>query len=132
MLPINRSKSARRISVALASLLVAALALTGCGKDKNSAAGANAGSTEVVATYKDGGKVTRGEYDSFVGSVKFFNPMYAQFETDPTFQDHMMKQLIAFRVLGQQADEPSKKEAETKSKEQIDQIKSYFEQQGGD
>lgn len=132
MLPINRSKSARRMSVALASLLVAALALTGCGKDKNSAAGANGGSTEVVATYKDGGKVTRSEYDSFVGAVKFFNPMYAQFETDPTFQDHMMKQLIAFRVLGSKADEPSKKEAETKSKEQIDQIKSYFEQQGGD
>lgn len=131
MLPINRSKTARRLSVALAALVVAAMALTGCGKDKNTASG-GAGNTEVVATYKEGGKVTRGEYDSFVNSIKFFNPMYAQFDTDPTFQDYMMKQLIAFKVLGAKADEQSKKDAEKKTQEQIDQIKQYFEQQGGD
>jgi foldase protein PrsA len=130
MLPINRSKTARRLSVALAALVVAAMALTGCGKDKNAASGA--GNTEVVATYKEGGKVTRSEYDSFVGSVKFFNPMYAQFDTDPTFQDYMMKQLIGFKVLGAKADEQSKKDADKKTNEQLDQIKQYFEQQGGD
>ncbi|RKN65748.1 peptidylprolyl isomerase [Paenibacillus ginsengarvi] len=127
MLPTNRSKTKRRLSVILAAVVVAAVALTGCGKDKNS--GAAAGSTEVVATYKDG-KVTKGEYNSFVGSVKFFNPMYAQFETDPTFQDYMMKQLIAFKVLGDKADAASKKDAEAKTKDQIDQIKNYFAQQG--
>lgn len=133
MLRINRSKTARRLAVVLAGVVVAALALTGCGKNKNSAAeGGNtaAGNTEVVATYKDG-NVTLGEYDSFVGSVKFFNPMYAQFETDPTFQDYMMKQLIAFEVLGAKADEQSKKDAEQHTKEQIDQIKLFFTQQGG-
>ncbi|GAA3411755.1 peptidylprolyl isomerase [Paenibacillus hodogayensis] len=134
MLPIKRSKTARRLSIVLAAFIVAAVALTGCGKDKenkNSAGGTTAGSTEVVATYKDG-KVTRGEYDSFVGSVKFFNPMYAQFETDPMFQDYMMKQLIAFKVLGAKADEQSKKDAETKTKQQLDEINQYFVQQSGD
>ncbi|MEF3306550.1 peptidylprolyl isomerase [Paenibacillus sp. GYB003] len=130
MLPINRSKTRRRLSVLLAAVVVTALALTGCGKDNKNGSAA-AGGTEVVATYKDG-NVTKGEYDSFVGSVKFFNPMYAQFETDPTFQDYMMKQLIAFKVLGAKADDQSKKDAETKTKEQMDQIKQYFEQQGGD
>lgn len=127
MLPINRGKTARRLSVMVAAAVLAATVLTGCGQNKNAA---NA-SAEVVATYKEGGQVTRGEYDSFVGSVKFFNPMYAQFDTDPMFQDYMMKQLIAFKVLGAKADEQSKKEAEQKTQEQLDMIKSYFEQ-GGD
>lgn len=131
MLPINRGKTARRLSVILAGVVVAALALTGCGKDNKSGASGSADSKAVVATYKDG-NVTKGEYDSFVGAVKFFNPMYAQFETDPTFQDFMMKQLIAFKVLGAKADEQSKKDAETKTKDQMDQIKNYFEQQSGD
>ncbi|PYI50223.1 peptidylprolyl isomerase [Paenibacillus flagellatus] len=133
MLPINRSKTARRASAAIAAFVVASVIVTGCGKDKNNAGAAtDTSNPDVVATYKEGGQVTRGEYDKFVGAIKFFNPMYAQFETDPSFQEHMVKQLIAFKVLGAKADEPSKKDAETKATEQVDQIKQYFEQQGGD
>lgn len=127
MWPINRSsKPARRASVALAAVVAASLALTGCGNKQNAA------KSEIVATYKDGGTVTLGEYDSFVGSIKFFNPMYAQFETDPSFQEHMVKQLVAFKVINSKVDEQSRKDAESKANDQINQIKQYFEQQNGD
>lgn len=130
MLPINRKKTVRRLSVAIATVLLATAALTGCGKDKEGAGSAAAG--EVVATYKENGQVTRAEYDSFVNSVKFFNPMYAQFDTDPTFQDYMVKQLIGFKVLGAKADDQAKKDAEARTQEQMDQITQYFEQGGKD
>jgi len=125
MWPINRSsKLARRAAVALAAVVAASLALTGCGNKKNAA------KSEIVATYKDGGTVTLGEYDSFVGSIKFFNPLYAQFETDPSFQEHMVKQLVAFKVINSKVDEQSRKDAESKANDQINQIKQYFEQNG--
>lgn len=125
MLPTNRSKTVRRLAVVLAALVIAMTVLAGCGKDKSGAAR----STEVIATYKDG-KVTRGDYDSFVGSVKFFNPMYDQFDTDPMFQDYMIKQLIAFNVLSTRADEQSKKDGETRTKEQMEEINNYYEKEG--
>lgn len=124
MLQIN-STYARRLILGLIAVVLTMTVLSGCGKKGKE------GSTDsktVVATYKDGGKVTRGEFNKYVGATKFFYPMYAQYEADPAFQEHMMNQLIAFRLLASKADDAAKKDADTKTTEQMDQIKKYFEQ----
>jgi len=126
MWPINRGKRPRLFRSAFAVFAAVAFAVSGCGDDKDGGEAANA----IVATYKEGGKVTRAEYDKFVGTLTFFQPLYAQFETDPAFQEQMIKQMVAFRLLGEQADEQSKKEADEKTKEQIDQLTAYFAQFG--
>ncbi|MDF2668207.1 MAG: peptidylprolyl isomerase [Paenibacillus sp.] len=124
MLQINKSYT-RTLIMGLIAVVLTMAVLSGCGKkDKEP-------TSEVVATYKDGGKVTRAEFDSYLGATKFFYPMYAQYEADPAFQEHMAKQLISFRLLSNKADSDSKKEAETKTKEQMDQISQYFEANGG-
>lgn len=125
MLRTNNGYS-RRFMICLIAVVLAMTVLSGCGKKKSAA-----GDTEVVATYKDG-KVTKTEFESYVGSTKFFYPMYQQFEGDPAFQEHILKQLVAFRLLSAKADDQVKKDAETKTKEQMDEIKKYFDGQGKD
>ncbi|MFK7696861.1 peptidylprolyl isomerase [Paenibacillus sp. HJGM_3] len=126
MLQTN-SKLTRRLMLGLIAVVLTMTVLSGCGKKDGSK---ETGS--VVATYKDGGKVTRGEFDKYVGATKFFYPMYAQYEADPAFQEHMMNQLIAFRLLSNKADDATKKDADTKTTEQMKQITDYFNQQGKD
>ncbi|WP_127588066.1 peptidylprolyl isomerase [Paenibacillus koleovorans] len=122
MLLINK-RYARRLALGLIALVLAMTVLGGCAKK---------GSKTAVATYKDGGKVTQAEFDKYIGATKFFYPMYAQYEGDPAFEEHMVKQLVAFRLLGARADEAAKKDAGTKTKDQMTQIKDYFNQQGKD
>ena len=130
MLQTNRrhwTGKMRKAALAVAAVLLAAAATVGCAK-KDGASGEN--DAEIVATYKDGGQVTRGEYNAFVGSAKFFNPFYEQFEQDPEFVEFMVKQLIAYRLLSEKADEQVKKDAESESKAQFEQLSKMYEQSG--
>lgn len=119
----------RRLMLGLIAVVLTMTVLSGCGKKAKEG---TSDSGTVVATYKDGGKVTRGDFNKYVGATKFFYPMYAQYEADPSFQEHMMNQLISFRLLAGKADEATKKTADTKTTEQMTQIKQYFEQTGKD
>ncbi len=103
----------------LAAGLAAALLVSACGGKADK---------QVVATYKDG-KVTQSEFNTFVNTVSFFNPMYASFKDDPEFNDAMLKQLIGLRFLAAKADADVRKEAENKAKEQVGQIREMFNSQ---
>jgi foldase protein PrsA len=124
----------KRLSAKL-GLLSLALVLTtsvfaGCAKNEAEGGQAAAGSADVVATYKDG-QVSKAEFDSFKSIIKFVNPMYGMMADDPSSQQPILEQLVAFKILEQRADDAVKKEAETKTKQQLDEIGEYFKQQSG-
>ncbi|WP_166245716.1 peptidylprolyl isomerase [Paenibacillus turpanensis] len=107
--------------VALALLIAATAAFSAaCGGAKED--------KTVIATYKEG-TVTQTEFDTFVNTVTFFNPMYLSFKDDPQFRDAMVKQLIGLRLLSAKADEATRKEASEKAKEQIEQLKTMYNAQ---
>jgi foldase protein PrsA len=132
----NKSMKMKKGLVALlAAITLISVTMTGCNKTVPAADSAAAtpapNANEVLATYKDGGKVTRGEFDTFVNINTFFYKEYAQYKADPAFQQDMMKQLLAFRILSARADDKVKAEAETKTKDQINQIKTFLDMQEG-
>jgi foldase protein PrsA len=134
---------ARKGLVTLVAVMTITAVAAGCG-DKTDAGAtptppastpaatpAKGDANEVLVTYKDGGKVTRGEFDAFLNINTFFYKEYAQYKEDPAFQQDMMKQLVTFRVLSSRADDKAKAEAETKTKQQVDQINAYLAMQEG-
>lgn len=132
----HNKRRMRKGWVALASAVLVVALATGCTKKEEAAAPApapaqSATGGNVLVTYKDGGKVTQGEFDTFLNINKFFYPQYAQFASDPSFQQEMMNQYVTFKVLSSRADEKSKAEADKKAKEQMDQINLYFGSQEG-
>ncbi|HZG58728.1 peptidylprolyl isomerase [Paenibacillus sp.] len=74
--------------------------------------------TKTVAAFQ-GGTVTAGQLDEFLAVQKFFNPSYAQYETDPTYREFMAKQLIRNAVLGARATAEEKAAAANEAKAQI-------------
>ncbi|AEI46087.1 peptidylprolyl isomerase [Paenibacillus mucilaginosus] len=140
----NKKKPLRQGMMALMALVLVAGLSVGCGKKKDEEAApapapagteAPAASTgnpsDVLVTYKDGGKVTREEFDKFVGINLFFNKQYEQFKSDPAFQQDMMKQLVTFKVLASRADEKAKTDAAAQTKTQMEQIKAFLGAQEG-
>ncbi|MCD1261887.1 peptidylprolyl isomerase [Paenibacillus athensensis] len=113
--------------LAVVALLLAVSVLSACGKKKE-----EAGATgEVIATYKDNGKVTRAEYDTFVNVNKLFSPQLAQYLSDPAYQQELLKQLITFKILSARADDKVKAEADTKIQDQMTQLKDYLSKMEG-
>jgi foldase protein PrsA len=139
MWPINTKKKTvtRGLTALMAVILTCGIAV-GCTKKTTentaqtptpTATAGNAG--EVIVTYKNGGQVTRGEFDKFIGVNMFFNKQMEQYKEDPAFQQDMMKQLVTFRVLASRSDDKDKAEADKKTKEQMDQMKTILDMQGG-
>jgi foldase protein PrsA len=128
----NKTKRFRtKLGLLSLVLVLTASVFAGCGKGKNEVEGGQAaGSADIVATYKDG-QVTKTEFDSFKSIIKFVNPMYGMMADDPSSQQPILEQLVAFKILEQRADDAVKKEAETKTKQQLDEIGEYFKQQSG-
>ena len=116
----------RMIGLKLMLLLLAAVVvISGCGKSKETA-----GSGQIVAEYQ-GGQISQAEFDKFMAINRFFDPQTAFFASDPSFQEYMLKQLIAFKVLAERADDETKKEADRKVKEEMNQFVRLVEAQGG-
>ncbi|UQZ84910.1 Foldase protein PrsA 3 precursor [Paenibacillus konkukensis] len=135
----NKWKTAKKGLIALLAVMTI-ISAAGCGKKADSDTGAAAGSgaaatnkdaAEVLVTYKDGGKVTRGEFDTFLNTNLLFYKEYAQYKEDPAFQQDMMKQLVTFKVLSARADDKAKTAADEKTKTQMDQIKAFMGMQEG-
>ncbi|WP_282938185.1 peptidylprolyl isomerase [Paenibacillus sp. RC67] len=129
----NKWKTAKKGLIALLAVMTVVTA-AGCGKKTDTGTEAAAGTKdakEVIVTYKDGGKITRGEFDTFLNTNLMFYKEYAQYKEDPAFQQDMMKQLVTFKVLSDRADDKAKAEAATKSKQQLDQIKTFMGMQEG-
>lgn len=116
--------------LAIGLLLIASLTVTGaCGKKQADSQAPDQG--EIVASYK-GGQVSKAELDSFINTTNFFYPQFAYAGDSPEFKEYMLKQLVTLNILSERASADSKKEAETKSKEQIKQVEDYFKSQGAD
>lgn len=146
MLPNNTSEQ-RRFSkkwiLSMVALLLAFSVLSACGSKKEGAATASPSTSpsataaatgnpsDVIATYKEGGKITRGEFNSFISVNKMFSPQLAQFMTDPAFQQDMLKQMVTFRVLSAKVDDKVKADADKQVTEQMKAITDYFGKQEG-
>ncbi|TDF91591.1 peptidylprolyl isomerase [Paenibacillus piri] len=132
-------KTKKGLIALLAAVTLVSVVATGCGKKTEAPADTSTTAPakqegnpdEVLVTYKDGGKITRGEFNTFLNINTFFYREYAQYKEDPAFQQDMMKQLVTFRVLSARADDKAKAEAEQKTKEQMDQIKMFLGMQEG-
>lgn len=135
----NKRKSLNKGMFALmTAVLACGLVLSGCGKKTEDPAAAPppAGTTtkdpnEVLVTYKDGGKVTRGEFDKFIGVITLFQQQYAQFKDDPSFQRAMMDQYLTMKILAARADDAAKAEADKEATAQLEQIKMMMNAQEG-
>jgi foldase protein PrsA len=131
---MSQNKILNKWVIMMVALLLAVSVLSACGKKKDPAAASPSPSgkpTDVIATYKENGKITRGEFDAFINVNKMFQPQYAQFITDPAFQQDMLKQMITFKVLSSRADEKVKAEADKQITEQMKQLTDYLAQQEG-
>lgn len=129
----NKGNPLQKGLLALFALILIIGVAAGCGKkDEADSAAAPAGSPgEVLVTYKDGGKVTREEFDKFLNVNMLFNQQYAQFKDEPAFQNDMMNQLVTFKILASRADDNAKAEADKQSKQQLEQIKGFMDTQEG-
>ncbi|WP_068777612.1 peptidylprolyl isomerase [Paenibacillus sp. FJAT-26967] len=124
----NKSGLAKSKWLMLVVLVLVLSVASGCGKDKKPAAGSP---EEVIATYKDGGKITRGEFDKLLGFNRLLYPEYKQFESDPAYQQSMLEQYVMLKVLSGRASEDVKKEADKQVTEQLTQIKTFLGSQEG-
>lgn len=124
----NKTNRARKWAFAFLTLALA-LAMSACGSKKDAATGGAASSgkpADVVATYKDNGKVTRADFDSFVNVNKLLSPQLAGYASDPAFQQDLLKQLITMKVLASRANDQVKADSDKQVSGQLEQFKAYF------
>jgi foldase protein PrsA len=135
----NKRVAMNKWVIMLVALLLAVSVLSACGKKVDQGAGAGASAsptasgkpTDVIATYKENGKITRGEFDTFVNVNKMFNPQLAQFIADPAFQQDILKQLITFKVLSARVDDKTKAEADKQVQDQMKQLTDFLSKKEG-
>ncbi|NHN35076.1 peptidylprolyl isomerase [Paenibacillus agricola] len=134
-------KKAKKGLTALAAVITITAVVAGCtDKTDTTATPATPAPTtttvkgdanEVVVTYKDGGKITRGEFDTFLNVNTLFNQEFAQYKDDPAFHQHLVQQLVILKVLSGRADDKVKAEADVKTKAEVEQLNSYLAMQEG-
>lgn len=110
-------KNARLPKAALAVVLGAALAVSGCGKKE--------GDKTVVATYT-GGEITQTELTQF---HSIFFSQYGDMAGSPEMQEYLLKQLATLKIMAGKASDDTKKEAEKEAKDQIKQMEEYYNSQ---
>lgn len=130
----SNRRQAKKWLIALVALLVAMTVLGGCGKKNADEAPKTddvANSNEVLATYKDNGTITRGEFDTFLNVNGLLNPMYKEFFKDPSLHQYMLFQLIGYKIYASRADDQTKSEAEPMISAQMEQLKMMLGAQEG-
>ncbi|MFC0216123.1 peptidylprolyl isomerase [Paenibacillus chartarius] len=124
----NKPTTARKWALVLLTAALV-LALAACGGNKDAANGGTTNTdkpTDVIATYKENGTITKANFDSFMNVNKLINPGLEQYAADPAFQQDLLKQLIAMKVLASRASDPVKAEADKQVASQLEQFKMYF------
>lgn len=137
-MPQNNQSSRNRIRLLAIglSLLVAVIALlAACGNNNN--ASGDAGTSvvggidpaDIVAKY-DGGEVTGKQLIAFLGAHKFFNlnEMYGFYEMLPSFKQDMLYQLIAIRLITDDASDDIRRESEEIAGEEMEGLTSALEE----
>ncbi|MFC5701336.1 peptidylprolyl isomerase [Cohnella faecalis] len=122
MLHLNRRPYRRLAMIVMATVLLAAL-LAGCGKKEKGTSLPGEGEGTVIATYKDGGKLTEGEFNKYADFVAITDPQTAMYLSIPQFKEQFVQQYISQKAFAAQATDAQLKE----SKAQIDTFKSQLE-----
>ena len=102
-------------ALALSAALLIVTAATGCGK------------SAVVATYKDG-EITEKQLTTYMNTLKFVQPSYAQILDIPEFKEQILKQYIGTQILYAKADDKAKKDATPQVDEQMKGLDSALKQ----
>lgn len=124
MLQSTRRSAWRRSALLIVAAVLVMTVMTACGnKGSNGHSlefkGVSGG--EVVATYKDG-KVTKPEFDKYLALYALNQPDYEAILSIPQFQEMILEQYIAFKVLGSKATGDTLKQA---NKDVYEQLKAY-------
>lgn len=123
MLHLNRRAGGRLLAVGLAAVLLAG-SLAGCGKKEKSNTLPGEGEGTVIATYKDGGKLTDAEFAKYSGFVEITDQQTAMYLSIPQFKEQIVKQYISYKALATQATDKQKEESKT----QVESFKKQLEQ----
>lgn len=102
-------------ALALSAALLIVTAATGCGK------------SPVVATYKDG-EITEKQLNTYMNTLKFVQPSYAQILDIPEFKEQILKQYIGTKILYARADDKAKKDAAPQVDEQMKGLETALKQ----
>lgn len=78
--------------------------------------------THFIATYQ-GGQVTKGQFDTYLGVQLFFHSSYAQYKGNAEFEQFMLKQLLKDVILSSRSTPAQRDEASLKAKQQINDWK---------
>lgn len=130
MLHHKRMPYRRLGSLLLTAGMLSAL-LTGCGKDKD---GDYPGSSkgDVIATYKDGGKVTATEYDKYAAAQAFTSPDKAMYMQIEQLKENFVKQYIVSKVFASQISDADKKTVDDTVGEFEKQLETELKGASGD
>ncbi|MFC4777187.1 peptidylprolyl isomerase [Paenibacillus sp. GCM10023252] len=124
----RKSAWQRRVLLAVAAVLVMTI-MAACGAkndEKDSIAIPGAGDGKTVATYKDG-EVTQPEFDKYLNIFSVMNPGYEQIITIGEFKEELLKQYVAYKVLGAEASKDTVKDAKEQADSQFEQFKAQLE-----
>lgn len=130
MLQHKRMPNRRLAALMLAAVMPVAL-LSGCGKNKD---GDFPGSSkgDVIATYKDGGKVTSTEYDKYAAFQMFVSPDKAMYMSIDQLKENFVKQYIVSKVFAGQISDTDKDTVKESAEQFESQLKEALKAEGGD
>lgn len=135
----HKRMSIRHAAALLLTAVMLVALLSGCGNKDGNFPGSSKG--DVIATYKDGGKVTDKEYDKYAAFQMFVNPNKAMYMTIDQLKENFVKQYAVSKVFAPQISAEDKKKVDkaaddfkTELKNELkgenaDQLKSYMDEQ---
>lgn len=121
----------RRLGTLLLTAGMLSALLTGCGKNKDGDY-PGSGKGDVIATYKDGGKVTATEYDKYAAAQAFSSPDKAMYMQIEQLKENFVKQYIVSKVFASQISDADKKTVNDAAEEFEKQMKTELKGASGD
>lgn len=103
--------------------------LTGCGGKDGDYPGSGKG--DVIATYKDGGKVTDTEYDKYAAAQAFTSPDKAMYMQIGQLKENFVKQYIVSKVFASQISDADKKTVDDSADQFNTQLKTELKSDSG-
>lgn len=95
-------------------LVVAVALLSACG-----------GNSKVISTF-EGGTITEEEFQGFKGVIEITNPYYEELKNEPEFEKTLLQQLIAVRIIYNEADSEVQKKHQKEAEEKVEILKQDF------
>lgn len=135
----HKRRSFRQAAALLLTAVMPVALLAGCGNKDGDYPGSSKG--DVIATYKDGGKVTEKEFAKYTAFQMFVNPDKAMYMSIDQLKENFVKQYVVSKVFAPQISDENKKKVDESAddfkaqlKDELkgdnaDQLKSYMDEQ---